>query len=61
MEVTIELNTAEINEHIKISKSDGSDTVYISATLDNSTVGILAATNIEELEKIINLLKQVHP
>lgn len=61
MKLSIELNTAENTKHIKFIKSDESDDIYIEATIDDSYIEILGTTDIKELEKIIALLKQVHP
>lgn len=60
MTVIAELNCSSDDEKIKIMKSTNFDCVYISATDRANGVEILAGTSIDELEKIINLLKQVH-
>lgn len=61
MKLSIELKTTGNTKHIKFIKSDESDDIYIGATIDDSYIEILGTTDIKELEKIIDLLRQVHP
>lgn len=61
MEVSVRLETEDDNHKIEICKFDSGDSVWVSASINNSNVSIIAEIDIAKLEKIIELLKQVHP